>query len=96
MSNFRHVSFELEYPHQRKSLLLLIYLTQHPKTRKHLLEHILFDRVRFANFVHVKPLDEGGLAEVVNTPWWEPINDEKIKQAYNASCQRIKEAIARM
>lgn len=52
---------------------------------------------RFPNFVHIKPLDEGGLSSVVSTPWWptEDTNQESEgrKQAYFESCQKIKEAI---
>lgn len=70
-SSFRHVSLLLEYSDQYKSLLLLTRICQHPTTRQHLLQYLLFDRVRFANFVHVKPLDEGGLADVVGEAWWE-------------------------
>lgn len=98
LAGFRHVSFVLDYPHQKQSLLLLTFIVQHPRTRQHLLENVLFDKVRFANFVHVKPLDEGGLAEVISQAWWESSNyDRKVeenKPAYFVSCQKIKEAIA--
>ncbi|KAJ4433729.1 E3 ubiquitin-protein ligase RNF123 [Periplaneta americana] len=98
LAGFRHVSFVLDYPHQKQSLLLLTFLMQHPRTRQHLLENVLFDKVRFANFVHVKPLDEGGLTEVVSQAWWESNSyDQKVeenKAAYFVSCQKIKEAIA--
>jgi hypothetical protein len=53
---------------------------------------------RFANFVHVKPLDEGSLAEIVNHVWWDTSGvDQKVEQnkaAYFVACQKIKEAIA--
>ncbi|KAJ9584194.1 hypothetical protein L9F63_021458, partial [Diploptera punctata] len=95
---FRQVSYFLDYPNQKRSLLLLTYLVQHSRTRQYLLEHILFDKVRFANFVHVKPLDEAGLAEVVSQPWWESnISDEKLeenKTAYLSACAKIKESFA--
>ncbi|GLH11947.1 E3 ubiquitin-protein ligase [Gryllus bimaculatus] len=98
LSDFRHVSFVLEYPHQKKTLSLLLCLVDHPQTRHHLLEHVLFDKVRFANFVHVKPLDEGGLAEVVHTSWWDsgkpdPSIDHK-KSSYLRACKEIQRAIA--
>jgi hypothetical protein len=53
---------------------------------------------RFANFVHVKPLDEGSLAEIVNHVWWDTSGlDQKVeenKAAYFVACQKIREAIA--
>ncbi|KAF7990939.1 hypothetical protein HCN44_000744 [Aphidius gifuensis] len=97
LSAFRHVSLLLEYPDQCKSLILLTNLCRHTKTRKYLLQNILFDRVRFANFVHVKPLDESGLANVIKKTWWEtkPIDPtiEINKDYYNESCDKIKLAI---
>nr|CAD7404785.1 unnamed protein product [Timema cristinae] len=98
LSDFRHVSFVLEYPHQRQSLLMLTFVLQHPHTRRYLLENILFDKIRFCNFVHVKPLDEGGLQEIVKEPWWEttpPDPDiDKNKSGYFAACHLVKEATA--
>jgi hypothetical protein len=46
----------------------------------------------------VKPLDEGGLAEVVSHVWWDNnCTDQRVegnKAAYFMACQKIKEAIA--
>nr|CAD7194583.1 unnamed protein product [Timema douglasi] len=98
LSDFRHVSFVLEYPHQRQSLLMLTFVLQHPHTRRYLLENILFDKIRFCNFVHVKPLDEGGLQEIVKEPWWETtppdLDIDKNKAGYFAACHLVKEATA--
>lgn len=97
LSTFRHVSLLLEYPDQCKSLILLTRICQHPDTRQYLLQHLLFDRVRFANFVHVKPLDEAGLTNVVEKIWWEtnPLDPsiEENKTKYLYACERIKAAI---
>lgn len=98
LSTFRHVSLLLEYPDQCKSLLLLTRICQHTITRQYLLQSLLFDRVRFANFVHVKPLDEGGLEDVVDKVWWEtnPVDPtiEANKADYLYACKRIKTAIS--
>lgn len=98
LSTFRHVSLLLEYPDQCKSLMLLTRICRHTVTRQHLLQYLLFDRVRFANFVHVKPLDESGLASVVEKVWWEtnPLDPsiEANKANYLYACERIKTAIA--
>lgn len=97
LSAFRHVSLLLEYPDQCKSLVLLTNLCRHVATRQYLLQNVLFDRVRFANFVHVKPLDEGGLAEIIQKTWWEtnPIDlgVEINRESYTEACERIKSAI---
>jgi hypothetical protein len=46
----------------------------------------------------VKPLYEGGLAEVVSHAWWESNGaDQRVeenKAAYFTACHKIKEAIA--
>ncbi|XP_071642743.1 E3 ubiquitin-protein ligase RNF123 isoform X2 [Temnothorax longispinosus] len=98
LSAFRHVSLLLEYPDQCKSLMLLTKICQHTVTRQYFLQHLLFDRVRFANFVHVKPLDEGGLTDVVEKVWWEtnPLDPsiEANKTSYLYACERIKAAIS--
>ncbi|XP_066594474.1 E3 ubiquitin-protein ligase RNF123-like [Prorops nasuta] len=97
-STFRVVSLLLEYPEQCKSLVVLVKVCQHTKTRQRLLQNMLFDRVWFANFVHVKPLDEDGLAAVINKVWWEtnPVDPsiETNKQDYFDACKRIKSAIS--
>lgn len=98
LSAFRHVSLKLEYPDQCRSLILLTNLSQHAKTRQHLLQNILFDRVRFANFVHVKPLDETGLANVIGNTWWETDPPDPVVEAnkkhYLRACESIKNAIS--
>ncbi|XP_025989302.1 E3 ubiquitin-protein ligase RNF123 isoform X3 [Solenopsis invicta] len=98
LSAFRHVSLLLEYPDQCKSLMLLTKICRHTVTRQYFLQYLLFDRVRFANFVHVKPLDEGGLTDVVEKVWWEtnPLDPliEANKTSYLYACDRIKAAIS--
>jgi Kip1 ubiquitination-promoting complex protein 1 len=93
-SVFRQVSVVLEYPDQRAILTLLNYLCQHTKTRQYLLQFILFDKVKFTNFVHVKPLDEDCLNNLIDDIWWEtnPIDMsiENSKQNYMSACDKIK------
>lgn len=93
-SVFRQVTVVLEYPEQRTILVLLNCLCRHTKTRQYLLQFILFDKVKFANFVHVKPLDEDCLSRVVNTIWWETnpidLSIECHKIHYMDACDKIK------
>ncbi|XP_043264332.1 E3 ubiquitin-protein ligase RNF123-like [Colletes gigas] len=98
LSAFRHVTLLLEYPDQCESLVLLTKICQHPLTRQYLLQYLLFDRVRFADFMHVKPLNEEGLADVVSDVWWEtnPVDSaiESHKTSYLDACEKIKAAIS--
>lgn len=98
LSVFRQVSVILEYPNQCSILVLLNCLCHHTTTRQYLLEYILFDKVKFANFVHVKPLDEDCLNSVVNKIWWEtnPVDSlvEKNKGHYLDACKKIKNSIS--
>ncbi|XP_043273679.1 E3 ubiquitin-protein ligase RNF123-like isoform X1 [Venturia canescens] len=102
LSSFRHASLMISYPNQCDNLAPLIDLCRHAKTRQHLLQYVLFDRVRFANFLHVKPLDEHGLKEVVNKIWWEtdpPLIDDSLdisKKSYMDACNEIKNAISEL
>ncbi|XP_058802185.1 E3 ubiquitin-protein ligase RNF123-like isoform X2 [Phymastichus coffea] len=93
-SVFRQVSIVLEYPDQRTILELLNCLCQHTRTRQHLLQFILFDKVKFANFVHVKPLDEDCFSNVVNKIWYDtnPLDPsiEANKVQYLKACDKIK------
>ncbi|XP_011504327.1 PREDICTED: E3 ubiquitin-protein ligase RNF123 [Ceratosolen solmsi marchali] len=93
-SAFRQVSVVLQYPDQRTILTLLNGLCQHKKTRQYLLQFILFDKVKFANFVHVKPLDEECLNNLIGDIWWETnpidLSIENYKQDYMNACDKIK------
>ena len=93
-SVFRQVSVARDYPDQRRILILLNSLCHHARTRQYLLQFILFDKVKFANFVHVKPLDEVCLNSVVNKIWWETnpidLSIENSKMNYMNACEEIK------
>ncbi|XP_008211688.1 E3 ubiquitin-protein ligase RNF123 isoform X2 [Nasonia vitripennis] len=93
-SVFRQVSVVLKYPDQCAVLVLLNNLCQHTRTRHYLLQFILFDKVKFANFIHVKPVDDDCLNNIVNTIWWEtsPIDSliESNKVHYTKACDEIK------
>jgi hypothetical protein len=53
---------------------------------------------RFFYFVHVKPLDESSLAEIVKHVWWDnngmDQTVEENKAPYFIACQKIREAVA--
>ncbi|RZF38962.1 hypothetical protein LSTR_LSTR003705 [Laodelphax striatellus] len=98
LSRFRSVSFSVEYTLQKETLQLLTLLCRHSKTRVFLLQNVLFDKVKFANLSHMKPLDAKGLCEAVSVPYWKGIEDEivdgegKLKR-YLDDCERMKAGI---
>nr|XP_033339728.1 E3 ubiquitin-protein ligase RNF123-like [Megalopta genalis] len=82
---FRHVSPVLEYPDQFRSLHLLISISRHTRTRQFLLQYLLIDRVRFTDFIDIKPLDEKNLTNVVGNV-----------TSYLEACEKIKAAISEL
>ncbi|XP_014215618.1 E3 ubiquitin-protein ligase RNF123 [Copidosoma floridanum] len=93
-SVFRQVSTDLEYPEQRTTLVLLNCFCQHALTRQYLLQFVLFDKTKLVNFIHVKPLDEDCLNNIVNNIWYEtnPLDPsvEIHKTSYINACDKIK------
>ncbi|XP_043487937.1 E3 ubiquitin-protein ligase RNF123-like isoform X2 [Polistes fuscatus] len=93
-SLFRHISFQPEYSKQYDILALLINLCLHTPTRHFYLNYELFDRVRFFNFIYIKPMDDMSLENIIHEPWWETnptdevINSRKIM--YFKACDNIK------
>ncbi|XP_015186457.1 PREDICTED: E3 ubiquitin-protein ligase RNF123-like isoform X2 [Polistes dominula] len=91
---FRHIPFQPEYSKQFDILALLINLCLHTQTRHYYLNYELFDRVRFFNFVYIKPMDHTFLEHIINEPWWEtnPLNEviNSRKFAYFKAIENIK------
>ncbi|XP_046387656.1 E3 ubiquitin-protein ligase RNF123-like isoform X2 [Ischnura elegans] len=56
---------------QHRSLNLLLELTRHQQTRRHLLHHVFFSRIGFFSFINMKPLDDEALMEIVKEPWFD-------------------------
>ncbi|XP_018914363.2 E3 ubiquitin-protein ligase RNF123 [Bemisia tabaci] len=102
LSSYRHVAYLIDYPHQCEALCVLTALTMHGKTRKYLLQNIFFDKIRFANFLHIKPLDDDGLKDIVTCTWWPKSeaspssSDEDVdsKEEYLESCECINQAVS--
>ncbi|XP_078046669.1 E3 ubiquitin-protein ligase RNF123 isoform X2 [Augochlora pura] len=97
---FKHVSSVLEYPDQFRSLNLLISISRHTRTRQYLLQYLLIDQVRFADFIAVKPLDEKSLTNMVGNVWWDTRSAdptlEANKTSYLEACEKIKAAISEL
>ncbi|XP_022196553.1 E3 ubiquitin-protein ligase RNF123 isoform X2 [Nilaparvata lugens] len=98
LSRFRSVSFSVEYTLQKETLHILTLLCRHSKTRVFLIQNVLFDKVKFANLSHMKPLDAKGLCEAVPCPYWKGIEEEivdgegKLKR-YLDDCEKLKAGI---
>ncbi|XP_072328127.1 E3 ubiquitin-protein ligase RNF123 isoform X1 [Scyliorhinus torazame] len=90
-------------------LRLSIAILKHEKTRKYLLNNVLFDVLRSVVFFFIKtPLrvEEAGLEELIPTTWWptkfdkegkevkEESAEERLRRrAYERGCQRLKKRI---
>lgn len=53
----------INFASQKKYLLVFLTLTQHPATRSYLLKHVLFDKVKFALLLDVKPVTDSDILE---------------------------------
>uniref|UniRef100_A0A8C3RNA6 RING-type E3 ubiquitin transferase n=1 Tax=Chelydra serpentina TaxID=8475 RepID=A0A8C3RNA6_CHESE len=90
-------------------LRLTIAVLKHEKSRKYLLNNVLFDVLRSVVFFYIKsPLrvEEAGLQELIPTTWWpnrftkeskevkEESAEERLRRrAYDRGCQRLKKRI---
>ncbi|CAG0892783.1 unnamed protein product [Cyprideis torosa] len=82
LSRYRRASqAEQTFGHQKASLLILKALLQHEPTRKTLVKSVLFDKIRFPSFCHIKPLDNQVLTELVPDVFWETVTREAEKDS---------------
>ncbi|XP_021964522.1 E3 ubiquitin-protein ligase RNF123 isoform X2 [Folsomia candida] len=93
MNQFRSNSMSMEYPFQRYSLLCLIALVKHRKTRRHFIRSLLLDRSgRLVHFLHVRPMDESILASNVPETWWPGKGPKSV--AYERACNVIQQQVS--
>ncbi|GAB1599201.1 E3 ubiquitin-protein ligase RNF123-like isoform X2 [Argonauta hians] len=100
---FSPITADFKFPRMYLSLTLAIL--RHSQTRHHLLSHVLFDKIKFPVFLHIKPPDDKGLIEMVPNVWWPKVKEEGIviqpqtekdeenKQEYLASCEQLRNKI---
>ncbi|CAG7734881.1 unnamed protein product [Allacma fusca] len=97
LSYFRSNSLSIKYPFQHYSLHCLIALCGHRRTRRHFLHHLLFDKTnRLMHFLHIRPVDEEVLKELIPEGWYtekEPENSDA-GRAYNNAIQLMSHHIA--
>ncbi|XP_064632637.1 E3 ubiquitin-protein ligase RNF123-like isoform X2 [Lineus longissimus] len=96
-----------DFKFQKMYLILTLAVLRHDRTRRFLLKHVLFDKIKFPIFLHVKPPDDTGLAEVIPTVWWgfpkkdddedtvpEDEEERKRREIYLGACQDLREKVA--
>ncbi|RWS27430.1 E3 ubiquitin-protein ligase RNF123-like protein [Leptotrombidium deliense] len=53
----------VSFTHQKQYLLLFLSLVQHPRTRIYLLQHTLFDKVKFPQLLEIRPILDNEILE---------------------------------
>ncbi|XP_055999540.1 E3 ubiquitin-protein ligase RNF123-like isoform X2 [Ostrea edulis] len=92
-----------DFSSQKTYLDLTLRVLQHAQTRRYLLFNVLFDKIKFPVFMHVKPPDDAGLEDLVPTVWWATLeNDEEnplppstdserdLQRRYKSYCQDLR------
>ncbi|BFZ10610.1 hypothetical protein BsWGS_13649 [Bradybaena similaris] len=71
LNGYRFHPFHPEMKYPKKYLALTLAVVKHERTRRHLLTSVLFDRVKFPVFMHIKAPDDPNLARLVPVVWWD-------------------------
>lgn len=96
LTSYRFAPATLELEHQKKQLTLTMNVLRHESTRKFLLQKVLFDKIKFPVFLHVKPLDNTGLEAAIPLVWWEGSEkhfEPQRRVAYLCSIVRVQQAV---
>lgn len=96
LTGFRFSPCTPDFLHQKRHLCLMLSILQHDSSRRYLLESVIFDKVKFAMFMEVKPPDNETLATLIPDVWFElmeevhPTEEAYRKNLYAAAKQRLK------
>lgn len=96
LSGYRYSPGTLDFLHQKRHLCLLLSILQHDSSRRYFLESVLFDKIKFAMFMEVKPPDDETLTALVPEVWFElmeevhPTEESYRKNLYASAKQRLK------
>lgn len=105
LSAYRFSPITADFKYPRMYLSLTLAILRHSQTRRHLLSTVLFDKIKFPVFLHIKPPDDKGLFEIVPRVWWPRIGEEGIvlpsrtekeeedRLEYFASCEHLRNKI---
>ncbi|XP_062548443.1 E3 ubiquitin-protein ligase RNF123 [Armigeres subalbatus] len=89
-NTYKETPVDLEYEKQRKIIVILTCICQHPQTRKYLLEFKFFKKNCLPLFLYTKPPDESTLEQLLpdDAIWTEGLGGSK--QAYLTACEKLK------
>ncbi|XP_060567835.1 E3 ubiquitin-protein ligase RNF123-like [Ruditapes philippinarum] len=92
LSSYRYTPTTTDFRNNRQYLILVLAVLRHQQTRRYLLEHELFDKVKFPMFLHIKPLDDAGLQQLSPTVWWDMTSqDDEPDETVSEEEQRNKD-----
>uniref|UniRef100_A0A182PVH9 RING-type E3 ubiquitin transferase n=1 Tax=Anopheles epiroticus TaxID=199890 RepID=A0A182PVH9_9DIPT len=89
-NTYKETPVDLEYEKQRKIIVILTCICNHPATRKYLLEYKFFKKNCLPLFLYTKPPDESTLEQLLPDDhiWTEGLGGSK--ETYLAACERLK------
>ncbi|KFB45879.1 AGAP009295-PA-like protein [Anopheles sinensis] len=89
-NTYKETPVDLEYEKQRKIIVILTCICNHPATRKYLLEYKFFKKNCLPLFLYTKPPDESTLEQLLPDDhiWTEGLGGSK--EIYLAACERLK------
>ncbi|XP_063432612.1 E3 ubiquitin-protein ligase RNF123-like isoform X2 [Mytilus trossulus] len=91
-----------DFKYHKDYLNLLLSILHHQQTRRYLLSNVLFDKIKFAMFMHIKSPDDKQLSEFVPVIWFDLEKDvdksikeenDKNKQKYLKSCDQLQNSV---
>lgn len=90
-----------DFQHAKTYLTVVLAILRHQQTRKYLLEHVLFDKIRLPIFMHVKPPDDACLLQLAPTVWWDMEEeegdklqeDDEKKEQYFSACDKLRSKV---
>ncbi|KAH9496305.1 hypothetical protein Btru_010563 [Bulinus truncatus] len=71
LNGYRFHPFHPEFKYPKQYLALTLSILKHPKTCRHLLTFVFFERVKFPVFMHIKPPDDHNLTKLLPVVCWE-------------------------
>ncbi|XP_053673835.1 E3 ubiquitin-protein ligase RNF123 [Anopheles nili] len=89
-NTYKETPVDLEYEKQRKIIVILTCICNHPATRKYLLEYKFFKKNCLPLFLYTKPPDESTLEQLLPDDhiWTEGLGG--CKETYLVACERLK------
>ncbi|XP_074646477.1 E3 ubiquitin-protein ligase RNF123-like isoform X2 [Tubulanus polymorphus] len=92
-----------DFRFQQMYLILTLAVLRHNRTRRYLLKSVLFDKIKFPIFLHVKPPDDAGLIDIIPSVWWgfpkkeddedvipDREDDRNSREAYLKACKELR------